>query len=170
MYIYFENDLADLDLSLESNGELLDFISDFIYKSFKGKFILDGKKALRNFEKYIVDERLRAKISFIIHRNMEYKDLFDSLSFKLSISKNYTKVDKGGSVIKIPLDTLVGYDFEIIDFVAEDFNDSDYLDQAMRSFQLIRDDLKNFKINYNKINGGGRNTPNVYDYHLKKKF
>lgn len=168
MYIYLENDLADLDLSLDENGELLDFLCDFIYKSFKGKFILDGKKALRNTSKYIVDQRLQAKINFIIQRNMEYKNLFNSLSFKLSISKNYNKVDRSEGVVKIPLDTLLGYDFENIDFVTEDFNDSDYLDQAMRSFQLVRDDLKIFRINYNKINGGGRNTPNVYEYYLKK--
>jgi hypothetical protein len=170
MYIYLENDLADLDLSLDENGELLDFFSDFIYKSFKGKFIIDGKKALRNISKHIEDKRLKEKIKFIINRNMEYKKLFESLKFKISVSSGYTNVDKSSSSIKVPLVTLVMYDLGIVDFVAEDFNDSDYVDQAIRSFQLLNEELNVFRFKYNKINGGGANTPNVYEYHLNRNF
>lgn len=61
MYIYLENDLAELDLSLDENDELLDFFCDLVYKSFKGKFILDGKKSLRNIMKYVGDERTLKK-------------------------------------------------------------------------------------------------------------
>lgn len=169
MYIYLENDLADLDFSKHENVEILDFFCDFIYKSFRGKFIVDGKKSLRNLNKYIIDSRLEGKIKFIINRNMEYKSLFQSLDFKISISNNYLNVVRKANCIEIPLSVFLNYDFGLVDFIAEDFNDSDYIDQAIRSFQIIRSDLSNFRFSYNKINGGGANTSNVFEYHLNRK-
>ncbi|ATZ65273.1 hypothetical protein [Acinetobacter bereziniae] len=170
MYIYLENDLANLDFRLEENEELLDFFCDLIYKSFKGKFILDGKKALRNIAKYAGEERIIKKINFIIQRNMEYRGVFNSLNFKINISKSYTNVERNNFSINIPLDIFFTYDFGYVDFIAEDFNDSDYIDQAIRSFQVLKDELGIFNVKYNKINGGGANTPNVYEHHLNSKL
>ncbi|RZG70190.1 hypothetical protein [Acinetobacter junii] len=169
MYIYLEDDLCDLDFELDENLLILDFIFNLIYKSFKGKFILDGKKTLRHVLKSSSDKMLVSKIKFIIHRNMEYKEVFRSLKFKINISNNYKTVHKVENIINIPLHVFLDYDIGVVDFISEDYNDADYIDQAMRCYQILNKNLRNFSLKYNKINGGGANTPNVYDYHLGKK-
>lgn len=100
---------------------------------------------------------------------MEYRGLFESLKFKLNVSQKYSGIEKSSFSINIPLNIFAKYDLSYVDFVAEDFNDSDYVDQVIRSFQVLRDDLRVFSFKYNKINGGGRNTPNVYEHHLNSK-
>ncbi|GAA5630426.1 hypothetical protein Acal02_01026 [Acinetobacter calcoaceticus] len=169
MYIYLENDLSDLDFVKKENSYILDFLFNLVYKSFKGKFILDGKKVLRHILKFSSDQMVSGKIKFIIQRNMEYKKIFNSLDFKISVSSKYKEVSKVGNVIKIPLDIFLSYDIGAVDFISEDYNDADYVDQLMRSYQLLNKEMKIFSLNYNKINGGGANTPSVYDYHLNKK-
>lgn len=169
MYVYLENDLADLDLGLKENEPLLDFLCDLVYKSFKGKIILDGKRSLRSIAQFSSDDRMKSKISFIIQRNMEYRELFREVEFKIEISSKYTNIIRENNVLKIPVEEMIEYDFNGVDFIAEDFNDIEYLDQAIRAYKISDARLGNFITKYNKVNGGGNNIPNVYSYHLNKK-
>jgi hypothetical protein len=167
MYIYLDNSLKDIDFEDESSSDFLDKICDFINKSFRGKFIIDGKFFLKKLSSLGLGFRTESKIKFIINRNLEYKDFYDSSVFKI-IVYHQKALKEDSNAIYIDFETFINYEFNQIDFIAEDMNDAEFVEQIIRIYKIVNKIDVKFVNSFNVINGGGANTPRMYDYHIKQ--
>lgn len=158
MYIYLDDSLESLDLKETENLKILGYLLDAFSE---GYFILSSKrKFLKKLSECSGLSDPSKKAALFAYNNYATNQAFyEKIPFKIIITLNLTEINNSTNTWIIELSKLTpGFLSKGILILAENLNDSTFLNFAAQHFQLQnKDELRTMKIS-NHFQGGGGDT------------
>ncbi|MCL6248033.1 hypothetical protein M5F00_09180 [Acinetobacter sp. ANC 4945] len=158
MYIYLDDDLAELDL--KNNPKLALKLSLLITSAVHGCNLLNAKK--KTFKSLINSDGLsdidKTHLEQILRFNFEYTDFFEKLTYKIIITNTKASVykDEDSTTWYFPLEKIeYGY-LDSVELLAEDLSDGELLLYAVKHYIKLNS-IKRLGFNITPRNGGGAN-------------
>lgn len=158
MYIYLDDSLESLDFTKSENVKTIGYLLDAFSE---GYFILSAK---RSFLKKLsecseLSSCSRQSALYAYSNYATNQGFYDKIPFKIIITSNLTEIDNQAKKWIIELSKVTpGFLSKGVLILAENLNDSTFLNFAAQHFQLQnKDQLRSMKIS-NHFQGGGGDT------------
>ncbi|EXR47934.1 hypothetical protein [Acinetobacter baumannii] len=169
MYIFLDASISELDFNNSDNLSKIEFL--FMGYA-EGNYILSAPRFL--LRQFLYNENLsklaRNAIAFAYENFSMMQSFFSKIPFKITIKRDFDVKNEKDQWI-IDLDNInYGFLANGITILAENLNDSKFLNYTARHFQLTNDNYKIFKIINNFHGGGGSTTPNELKNLLNQKL
>lgn len=168
MYIYLMDDVDSLDFQ---NLEVISSIENLINTAYEGCNIIDAKRSTFKYLQGldVFGKATLQKLKQIIDFNNEYYPLYDDVDCKICVSGLASSFYKDGNNWVIPLSSFNYGNFSGLELLAEDESDAKLLIHAIKHYQLLHSNLKNFNISVVPSNGGGANIKKIINTKIDAK-